>query len=91
MTRDDDLVGVAIKAKIAFVVRGVSEKDTYGRSRGKLIGGGGGKIWVTLTSEDAQMVIDGGVRKKVKCGVEKLSVLVGKMFSKYVAALSAAA
>ena len=91
MAGDDESIGVTIKAKIALVVRRVPKKHAQGGSRSKFISGGGGKVWVALTTKDTQVVVRRLFRKREKYGVEKLSVLVGRMISKYVAVLRAAA
>ena len=74
MAGDDDSIGVTIKAKIALVVRRVPKKHAQGGSRSKFISGGGGKVWVALTTKDTQVVVrrllpkKGEVRRgEVKC------------------------
>ena len=59
MAGDDDSIGVTIKAKIALVVRRVPKKHAQGGSRSKFISGGGGKVWVALTTKDTQVVVRG--------------------------------
>jgi hypothetical protein len=54
---DDDTVSVAIKAEVTLVVEGIAKEDTQGGARGKLMGGGGGKVGVALATKNAKMLI----------------------------------
>jgi len=57
MTRDDDAIGMAFKANVALVVRGVAKEDTQGGAGSKFMGDCGGKVRVTFTVKDPKMLI----------------------------------
>ena len=57
MTGNDGAIGVAIKANIALVIRGVAKKDTQGGAGSKFMGDCGGKVRVTFTVKDPKMLI----------------------------------
>jgi hypothetical protein len=59
MTRDDGTVGVAIKAYIALVVRGVAEKNTKRRAGGEFMWGGGGKVGIASAPKNSQVLVGG--------------------------------
>jgi hypothetical protein len=73
MTGDDYVVGVTIKAKIPFVVRGITEKDTKGWARGKFMWSGSGKIRITFATKNTKVLIGWGFAKQgeVRCGESK--------------------
>ena len=59
------------------MVRGVAQKHTRAGSRNKFVWGSGGKIRITLTVEDTQVVIGGVDARKVQSLEVKVKGLGG--------------
>ena len=70
---DDDAVGGEVKATIAFVVIGKAKKDTLHRARCEFMGHGGGKIRVTTTLKDTEVIMWVVYQKELdgECGFEE--------------------
>ena len=68
MTGDNNVICGEVKATIAFVVIGKAKKDTLRRARCEFMGHGGGKIRVTTTPEDTDVIICGWCTKKILMG-----------------------
>ena len=66
MTRDDDPIARAIKTPVPFMMRGVSEKHTEGRPRGKLMRCGGGCVGIARATKNAEVVVHRRSAKKGK-------------------------
>ena len=69
MSGDDDSVGGKIKAVISFMMSRVTQEDAEGRPGGQLVGSSSKQVRITLTPENAEMVIgrrsakEGGMRR----------------------------
>jgi hypothetical protein len=59
VARDDDPIGVEIKASITLVIRGVAEEDAQGGPRGQLVRSSGGEIWIAGASKGPEVMIGG--------------------------------
>jgi hypothetical protein len=70
MSRDDQTVRREIKAAITFVIDNVAQEDTSSGLRGELMGRGGGDVWITCTTEDAEVLVRG-------CGAKESDMRVG--------------
>jgi len=70
MTGNDGAIGVAIKANVALVMRGVAKKDTQGGAGSKFMRGCSGEVGVTLTTKDPHALVGGldAEQSKVGCG-----------------------
>jgi hypothetical protein len=88
MARGENSVGGKVQTAIAFVIVGIAKKDAKARAGGgELVRRGGGHVWVTRTTKNAEVVI-GGVRAEegeIGGAISKARVLVGSRLRRYVA------
>jgi hypothetical protein len=57
---DDDVIGDEIKTPIAFVISGVSEKNTFGGPMCQFVSDFCGEIGIASATKHAQVLIGGG-------------------------------
>ena len=72
MTGDNNVICGEVKATIAFVVIEKAKKDTLRRARCEFMGHGGGKIRVTTTLKDTEVIMWVVYQKELdgECGFE---------------------
>jgi hypothetical protein len=64
MTGDDDAVCKEVMATIAFMVFRETKEDTFSRTGGKFMWHCGGKVRITTTAKNSEMIICGWCAKK---------------------------